>query len=419
MRFPQETITFENAEGVKISARLARPHAMHQIRAYALFAHCFTCSKDLQAARTISHALNEAGIAVLRFDFTGLGQSEGEFSETGFLNNLDDLARAAAYLAEHYEAPQLMVGHSLGGTAGIYASATRPEMQSIKAVVSIGSPYEPDHVRHLISSSEEQIIKQGEAEVNIGGRPFKIKKTFLDQLDAVNPEEVIRNLNKALLIMHAPFDKIVGIDEAAKIYMQAMHPKSFISLDGADHLLSDPADSAYAGQMVASWALRYLEPREAAAVHSNSAVVTRTEGAYTTRILAGDHELLADEPKFVGGDDLGPGPYEYLLSSLGACTGMTLRMYANRKKWPMTAVNVHLDHNKIHARDCEDCTDDQKQSNAKIDIIYKRLEIEGDLDETQRARLLEIASRCPVHRTLLGHIKIETAPSTTALEASS
>ena len=399
---PARRIQFQNAQGIQLEARLDSP-ADGRIRAYAIFAHCFTCSKDLGATRRISRAMTAQGIGVLRFDFTGLGHSEGDFSQTGFASNLEDLVAAAEWLEENLEAPELLVGHSLGGAAVLFAASRIP---TVKAVATVAAPYSPDHVTHLLGPAKETLKKQESAEVSIGGRPFQIGRTFLEQLEGVDAASTIKNLKKPLLVLHAPFDKIVGIENAEQIYKAAHHPKSYISLDGADHLLSRAEDADYAGLVIASWAARYISQPEISELSAHKQVAVRTGRTFTTEIRAGRHGLLADEPIKVGGRDLGPGPYEYLLAGLGACTGMTLRMYADRKGWPLESATVHLEHDRVYEQDQEDMEDGNKGK--RLDRIRKWIELEGDLDETQRARLMEIADRCPVHRTLSGPILLES-----------
>ena len=372
--------------------------------AYALFAHCFTCSKDLNAVRTISRSLTQEGIAVLSFDFTGLGQSEGEFANTNFSSNVSDLVDAASFLEETYQAPNLLVGHSLGGAAVLFAATHIP---SVSAVATVGAPAEPIHVAKQFQSAQPTLKEEGVAQVSIAGRPFTIKKQFLDDLETHQLDKVLPQLKKALLILHSPQDTIVGINNAAQIYQTAMHPKSFISLDGADHLLTHKPDAAYTAQMIASWASRYIEfsSSEEKSLYTDKQVVVRTGPyGYTSQVLAGTHHFIADEPKSVGGEDLGPSPYQFLLSSLGACTSMTLRMYADRKKWNLEEVWVHLSHSKDHKVDSEA----YEKSESKIDIIERELELKGNLTDEQRARLLEIADRCPVHRTLHNEIEVRT-----------
>jgi putative redox protein len=395
-----QRIHFKNKDQQQLAARLALPpHG--RVQAYTLFAHCFTCTKNLKAIKNINRALTQAGFAVLSFDFTGLGESEGDFADTNFSSNVEDLEAAAAFLEKEYEAPRLLIGHSLGGTAVLMASR---RMKSADAVVTIGAPAEAGHVSRLFAGEHDAIRQKGEAEVSIGGRPFLIKKQFLDDLEALNREKILAKLNRALLVMHAPGDKVVGIDNAATIYQEALHPKSYISLDTADHLLSRAEDSLYAGSMIAAWVSRYLDRRAHTPLTTDKQVVSRTADSFTTEIQTDQHDLLADEPLDAGGEDLGPSPYELLNASLGACTGMTLRMYANHKKWPLDEVRVHLQHQKIHAKDCEGC----ENSSQKIDVIERVIELEGDLTEAQRKRLMEIARKCPVHKTLSASVKVES-----------
>lgn len=394
-------VRFKNQNGVELAAHLDRP-VSGKPKAYALFAHCFTCNKNFTAIRNISRALNQAGIAVLRFDFAGLGESEGDFADTDFSSNVEDLLSAADHLAEHYEAPKLFIGHSLGGAAVLFAAA---KYKAVEAVATIAAPADPGHVQNLLHSSKKEILEKGEAEASIGGRSFKIKASFLHDLEGHHPEKVISGLRKPLLVAHSPHDTVVGIDNAANIYQWAHHPKSFISLDGADHLLTDKDDSTYTGSVIATWANRYLPaPEEQELSTDKDVVVELGPDGYTTDIMAGPHSLTADEPASMGGADLGPNPYGLVTSALGACTAMTLHMYARRKKWPLEDVRVHLSHDKEHMEDCEDC----EKSSSKVDVFQREVEITGNLSDDQRQRLLEIANKCPVHRTLSSASKIET-----------
>lgn len=392
---------FTNRQGHKISALLDLP-LDRQPRAYALFAHCFTCSKNLTAVKNISLGLTQEGIAVFRFDFTGLGSSEGNFADTNFSTNVQDLVDAAAYVESEFASPSLIIGHSLGGAAVLQAAVY---IEAVQTVAVIAAPADPPHVKKLLREGIDEINASGEATVDIGGRPFKIKKQFLDDLEQHSLNVVMDNLRKPLLILHSPQDRIVGIDNASQIYLAAHHPKSFISLDGADHLLSNQGDSHYAGQMIANWTRRYLE-RNTQPLQTDEQVVTRTgaEG-YTTEVVAGKHHLLIDEPAELGGLDLGPTPYDYLVAALGACTGITLRMYADHKKIPLEEVKVHLSHEKRHADDCEDV----ENKGSKLDHIDRQIELLGEsLTQEQRARLLEIADKCPVHKTLHSEVVINS-----------
>ncbi|WP_251952164.1 bifunctional alpha/beta hydrolase/OsmC family protein [Salinibacter ruber] len=396
-----EKIRFENADGNALAARLDRPDGESPC-AFALFAHCFTCSKDLRAAGAISRALTRHGIAVLRFDFTGLGESEGEFADTNFSSNVEDLIAAADYLSEHYEAPRILVGHSLGGAAVLQAAQ---RLDSVQAVSTIGAPYDPEHVTQHLQDAVEDIEEKGEARVQLAGRTFTIRKQFLDDLAATKMETTIRTLGRALLIFHSPVDQTVGANNAAKIFQAAKHPKSFVSLDDADHLLTDRSDAEYLGVVLGAWAEKYVDRSVSEPETPDEDVVTRTEGTYRTAIQAGRHALVGDEPESVGGDDDGPTPYGFLLSALGSCTGMTLRMYADRKEWPLDETIVRLSHEKVHAEDCENCDTEQGQ----VDRITREIEIRGRLSDDQRERLFEIASKCPVHRTLLGDVDVRSS----------
>ncbi len=398
---PSQKINFQNKNGETLAARLELPVNQHP-HTFALFAHCFTCNKNLTAVRNISRALNQEGIAVLRFDFTGLGESEGDFADTNFSSNVEDLIEAADFLKNNYEAPEILIGHSLGGAAVICAATQMPEL---KAVATIGAPYNPGHVSHLISGAIEELNEKGIAEVSIGGRPFTVKKQFLDDIQNQDLNEKVNRLGKSLLVLHSPQDRTVEVENAARLYKAARHPKSFVSLDGADHLLSNKDDSYYVGDVIAAWAKRYIAvpKKEKLQAYKNVAVRLGNEG-FTTDVMVRHHNLTADEPVTVGGNDYGPSPYELLNASLGACTAMTLQMYARRKKWDLHEVVVHLEHYKDYAADMENMEDKK----SKLDHFDRLLELKGDLDETQKNRLLEIANKCPVHRTLHSEVKVIT-----------
>ncbi|MFT5679882.1 MAG: uncharacterized OsmC-like protein/fermentation-respiration switch protein FrsA (DUF1100 family) [Myxococcota bacterium] len=394
-------VTFPGSSGHELVGRLHLP--LGRPRAWALFAHCFTCSKDLRAARVMAEALAARGVGVLRFDFTGLGQSGGDFADTHFSSNVGDLLAAARWMAEEHGPPDLLLGHSLGGAAVLIAAGDLP---SCKAVVTVGAPSDPGHVAHLFAEARPEIEAHGEAVVQLSGRPFKVRKAFLDDIAESNLLPHVAALRRALLVLHSPQDRTVGVEHASKLYTAARHPKSFISLDGADHLLSKAADARYVGQVVSAWVDRYLpEPPAEEAHHHDVEAYTGTSGFGTDLVVRNKHHLRADEPVKVGGQDTGPSPYELLSSGLGACTSMTLRMYADRKHWPLEGIKVHLEHGKEYATDCADCPE---TNTARIDVIERRVELLGPLNATQRARLLEIADRCPVHRSLHTGVHVRT-----------
>lgn len=399
---PSSAVRFPGALGAELAARLDTP--LLPPRAYALFAHCFTCSKDSKAASFISSALTEHGIAVLRFDFTGLGASDGDFANTGFSSNVADLVAAADWLRANHGAPAILVGHSLGGAAVLAAAGRIPE---VRAVATLGAPYEPAHVKGMLKSSVAEIEAQGEATVELAGRRFRIRREFLADLDAQPQHEAIAKLRRALLVMHSPVDDTVPVDNATGIFVAAKHPKSFVSLDTADHLLTRRDDARYAASVLAAWAGRFvpLADTHRIAGEVGEVIVAETrEGKFTQTIAAAGHALRADEPQSLGGLGSAPGPYDYLLAGLGACTTMTVRMYADLKKLPLDRISVRLKHEKIHAADCADC----ETKEGKIDRIEREIRFEGALDDTQRAKLLEIADKCPVHRTLHGEVKVVT-----------
>ncbi|WP_034921924.1 bifunctional alpha/beta hydrolase/OsmC family protein [Gillisia sp. CAL575] len=395
-------ITFKNKEGLDLKGSLELPdnRTPHN---FVLFAHCFTCNKNFLAVKNISRALTAKGFGVLRFDFTGLGESEGDFADSNFSGNVEDLVCASGYLETNYKAPSLLIGHSLGGAAVLFASTL---LDSITAVATIGAPSHIGHVKNLLKNDVEDINKNGIAEVNIGGRNFNIKKQFLDDLENNDLPDIISNLNKSLLILHSPQDSIVGIKNAEEIYVAARHPKSFISLDGADHLLSNRVDSNYAGEVIGTWANRYIDiPIETELKTDLDVIAHLGPEGFTTQIKAGRHNFIADEPEKVGGNDFGPNPYEYVSAGLAACTSMTLQMYAKRKGWVIDSVDTQVNYGKEHALDCEKC----EEGGTKIDTFKRELIIKGDLDDKQRQRLLEIANKCPVHKTLHSETQIITS----------
>ena len=397
-----EKISFKNSAGKQLSAKLYLP-ADRKPHNYAIFAHCFTCNQNFTAVRYISAALAAEGFGVLSFDFTGLGMSEGDFSETNFSGSVDDLISAANFLKENYQAPTVIIGHSLGGAAALLAAS---EMEAIKAVATIGTPCAPQHVTNLLAGGIEEIDEKGAAEINIGGRPFTIKKQFVEDLKDQNLLNVVRKMRKAFLFMHSPQDNIVGIENAADLYAAAFHPKSFVSLDGADHLLSKTEDARYAGDLIAAWAARYIEIPKKSELATEKHIVAYlgSEEKFTTEIKAGRHHLTADEPESFGGNDFGPSPYALVASGLAACTAMTLRLYADRKKWDLREVYVHISHEKTHLEDCLKC----ETADGKIDHFAREIELIGDLDAEQKSRLLEIADKCPVHKTLESKTHIST-----------
>lgn len=397
-----ERITFTNAEGIELSGRLELPLNEKPLN-FAIFAHCFTCSKDLRAVRNITLALCQKGFGVLRFDFTGLGQSGGDFENTNFTSNVNDIQAAADFLKDNFRAPDLLVGHSLGGTAVLMAGS---KMEHVKAIATIGAPSDPEHVLNMLREDMEEIRKQGKATVTLAGREFKITSQFVEDVQEQALTKTLEEMrNKSVLILHSPQDETVEVGNARQLYEILHHPKSFISLDGADHLLSDSSDSLYAGDVIAAWVQRYIAKEEKEPLKTDEQIVALLdEGPFLTEILAGPHHLLADEPIAVGGSNLGPTPYEFIGSGLGACTAMTIKMYSDRKGWPLEEVKVHLSYDSNYLEDCEQCESEDR----KIGKFERIVELRGDLDKDQRQRLLQIAEKCPVHKTLHQGVSIET-----------
>lgn len=401
MLFETEKLTFRGALGHELAGRLERPAG--PARGYAVFAHCFTCGKDLLAAARISRALTAHGLAVLRFDFTGIGSSEGEFENTNFSSNVADLVAAAAHLRELYEAPQLLVGHSLGGAAVIAAARELPE---VRAVVTIGAPNHPSHVERLLTSNVEEIERTGRAEVTLAGRQFFIQKQLLDDVRGFAASEHLGLEGRALLVCHSPEDELVSVECGRQLFEAAAYPKSFVSLDGADHLLSAPRDAGYVASVLAAWAERHLEPVPAPVVSTaeGQVIVEEAGTRYTQRISAARHTLFSDEPETLGGHDRGPTPYQLLLAALGSCTSITLRMYAERKGLALSHVRVQLEHRKVHGKDCAEC----ETKTGQVDRITRVIDLGGELSPAERQRLLEIADKCPVHRSLHSEILVQT-----------
>jgi len=398
-----DRVEFSNASGDTLSGVIETPDETP--RAWAVFAHCFTCSKNSLAASRVARGLAEQGIGVLRFDFTGLGDSDGAFATSGFSSNVADLIAATDWMAAQGQPVSLMIGHSLGGAATIVAAG---QVDSVSAVVTLGAPSDAGHVVEQFKHSVPEIEAKGAAQVSLAGRPFTLSRQFLDDVRAANVTEAAAALRKPLLILHAPGDDVVGIDNATALFLAAKHPKSFVSLDRADHLLTGKDDAGFVVDVIAGWSGRYIAARAAATeaapqAHKTLVRETLANGPFQNEVLIGGRRFLADEPKSMGGADTGPDPYAWVAAGLGACTSMTLRMYANRKGWPLERVSVGLEHAKAHADDCVDCGPKDR-----IDVFKRYIQIEGDLEADQRQRLLEIADRCPVHRTLEHGAKVET-----------
>ena len=403
MRF--EKVTFPNGRGAQLAGRIDFPLVTDPV-GYVLYAHCFTCTSNLRAIGRITETLAHHGLATLRFDFTGLGRSEGNFADTNFSTSVADLVAASGFLEASYAAPEVLIGHSLGGAVALAAARSLP---LVRAVVTLAAPADPDHVKRHLEHDLGAIEAEGQAEVVLAGRPFVIKQQFVDDIEAIDLASAVTQLGRPLLVLHSPIDNTVGIENAAEIFSLAKHPKSFISLDSADHLITDDRDARYAAEVIAAWVDRYvsrsLTPHTQPDFTTDapeSVTVVRVEDGFKAHIISNGFPLIADEPVSVGGTNLGPTPYDYLLTALGACTAMTLRMYADKKQWPLETVTVRLSHRKIHARDCDRC----ESTGGFIDHIERSIDVTGDLDAEQRARLEEIADRCPVHKTLHGEVVV-------------
>lgn len=397
-----EKVKFKNKEGLELAAQIDFPISGSP-KYFAIFAHCFTCNKNINAVRSISRSLTNNQVAVMRIDFTGLGESEGEFADSNFTSNISDILAASDYLKENHKSPELLIGHSLGGAAVLYSAG---KIESVNAVATIGAPSHPEHIENLFGAKIEDIESDGSADVNIGGRPFKIKKQLIEDVKSIDYSFRKKSLQPSLLIIHSPVDEIVEISNAREIYEKARHPKSFISLDGADHLITKKEDAFYVGEVISSWASRYLDKlHNDYKLQTDKQVVVRTHSdSFTSEILAAGHKIIADEPLDVGGNNFGPGPYDLLLSSLGACTSMTLKMYMDRKGWEYSSIEVHLSHTHDHSEDAKN-TDNPS---GKIDLIQREVLVHGNLDEDQKTKIVEIADKCPVHRSLHSPTEVST-----------
>lgn len=399
-----QKLKIKNRKDLILNASIELP-ANQKPNYYAIFAHCFTCSSSLSAVRNVSRALTQDGFAVVRFDFTGLGRSEGEFADSHFSANVEDLIDVHNYISQHFEAPSLLVGHSLGGAAVLVAAS---KIEAVKAVATVGAPASVSHVKHHFSHGIEAVKEKGEVEINIGGRPFKINQDFVEAFDNTDLPLIVKNLRKPLLIMHAPFDTIVGIENAEQLYKNAHHPKSFITLDDADHLLMQEKDSQYVGDSIGTWAKRYFPKVENKMLDTQGEQLVGhlniVEDNFTTSIQTKNHAFIADEPASIGGSDFGPSPYEYLNAALAACTVMTLKMYAERKQWDLKEVFVYISHSRVHSNDLDISVEKPKF----LDHISKKIKFLGNLDTSQKERLKEIASRCPVHKTIASEVIFNT-----------
>ncbi|MGI8942791.1 MAG: bifunctional alpha/beta hydrolase/OsmC family protein [Qipengyuania sp.] len=403
---PTETLTINAARGHELAGSLELPTGL--VRGAALFAHCFTCTKSSKAAVAVARALASEGIATLRFDFTGLGESEGEFGRVGFAADVADIVDAARLLVERFGQPILLVGHSLGGAA-VLAAADEMEPGQIAAIATLGAPSDVSHVLERIEGDLAAIREKGEGKVSIGGRAFSVSREFVERVEKVDLLGEVARLRLPLLIMHSPTDAIVGIENAGALFQAARHPKSFVSLEGADHLLLDEQDAEFTARMIAGWAHRYLPLRDDWPMPEEGVVVQTGHGKFGTEVHTTGHRFIADEPKSYGGENTGPTPYDLLLAALGACTAMTMKMYADKKGWRFSGARIHLTHSRNHAEDCYHC----EKADAKVQAIGRRIELLGEeLTAEQRSKLIGIADKCPVHRTLEGELHVHTDPAT-------
>lgn len=394
-----------NDKGYRLNAFLELPPNRRPAY-FAIFAHCFTCNNNLNAVRHISTALTVHGVGVVRFDFTGLGKSEGTFAESHFSSNVADLVAVYRYMDSHFEAPALMVGHSLGGAA-VLAAADR--LPALKAVATIGAPSSIDHVKKHFDLIKGEENGDADYEVHIGGRPFLINNTFLEEMEKTDLLAIVKRLHKPVLFLHSPGDQIVGIENAQHLYEHAVHPKSFVSLDHADHLLSKKADSIYTADMIAAWSARYMPVEENIMLNNYGeqivAYLDLGQSKFTTNLQTPRHAFIADEPLEAGGENMGPSPYDYLSAALAACTTMTVRLYAERKAWDLQEVFVYITYTHKHEDDMKDGT----ITPGHLEVFSKKLRFVGNLDEVQKERLKEIAAKCPVHQTLSLPAHIETS----------
>ncbi len=401
---PTETLSITAAAGHALEGALEMPTGL--VRGAAVFAHCFTCTKQSRAAISVARALATQGIATLRFDFTGLGGSEGDFGRAGFATDIADLVAVAGALKERFDAPLLLVGHSLGGAA-VLAAAHELGADNVAAVATIGAPSDVPHVLHIIKGDHAAIRADGEGPVTIGGQSFSVSREFLEKTEAVDLLDLVKQLRLPYLALHSPTDTIVGVEHASALFQAAFHPKSYVSLAGADHLLTDRADAEFAAETIAVWAKRYLPTLDTGLLPETGVVVKTGHGKFGTEVHTASHRFIADEPRSYGGDDTGPTPYDLLNAALGTCTVMTMKMYTDRKGWPVQGYNVHVTHEREHAKDCDHCEDEGE--GAQIQSLNRTIEVLGDdLTDEQRAKIIAIADKCPVHKTLEGHLHIHT-----------